>query len=204
MESTVWPPIISASIVSKQLVARFSSPPNNRHIHEIWSCIYIFNIYDIFDILSCISITVHPVVTHEWDCTLKGLIAWHFYCSIVCDKKCFSYKWNSSSQHSPVVQLNVGGHLYSTSLSTLRKHPDSKLAELFIGQPKLHTDPQGRYFIDRDGRNFRAILEFLRSDLLPTENIQEVGSLYVHCYNRLLQESGCFWLCADTQGGSLL
>lgn len=84
------------------------------------------------------------------------------------------------------MQLNVGGHLYSTSLSTLRKHPDSKLAELFSGQPKLHTDPQGRYFIDRDGRNFRAILEFLRSDLLPTENIQEVGSLYVHGCHRLL------------------
>lgn len=100
-----------------------------------------------------------------------------------------------SPQHSPVVQLNVGGHMYSTSLSTLRKHPDSKLAELFSGQPKLHTDAQGRYFIDRDGCHFRAILEFLRSDWLPTENIQEVcwtfqyiqynkcyHSVFVHSY----------------------
>lgn len=72
------------------------------------------------------------------------------------------------------MQLNVGGHLFSTSLSTLRKHPDSKLAELFSGQPRLHTDPQGRYFIDRDGSHFGGVLDFLRSDWLPTENIQEV------------------------------
>ncbi|KAM9359371.1 BTB/POZ domain-containing protein KCTD14 isoform 1-T1 [Symphorus nematophorus] len=79
-----------------------------------------------------------------------------------------------AAPQSPVVQLNVGGHLFSTSLSTLRKHPDSKLAELFSGQLKLRTDAQGRYFIDRDGAHFGAILEFLRSDWLPTENIQEV------------------------------
>lgn len=79
-----------------------------------------------------------------------------------------------SPQHSPVVQLNVGGHLFSTSLSTLRKHPDSKLAELFSGQPKLRPDAQGRHFIDRDGSHFGAVLEFLRSGRLPTENILEV------------------------------
>ncbi|XP_041666592.1 BTB/POZ domain-containing protein KCTD14 [Cheilinus undulatus] len=75
---------------------------------------------------------------------------------------------------SAVLQLNVGGHMFVTSLGTLRKHPDSKLAELFSGQPKLRTDSQGRYFIDRNGSHFGAILEFLRSDWLPTENIQEV------------------------------
>ena len=76
-----------------------------------------------------------------------------------------------------MVQLNVGGHLFSTSLSTLRKHPDSKLAELFGGQPKLRTDAQGRYFLDRDGSHFGAVLEFLRSEQLPTENIPEVRVL---------------------------
>uniref|UniRef100_A0A667WYJ4 Potassium channel tetramerization domain containing 14 n=1 Tax=Myripristis murdjan TaxID=586833 RepID=A0A667WYJ4_9TELE len=78
--------------------------------------------------------------------------------------------------------MNIGGHLFSTSLSTLRKHPDSKLADLFSGQPKLRTDAEGRYFIDRDGTHFGAILEFLRTDRLPTENIQEVHREAVH-YN---------------------
>ncbi|XP_070827092.1 BTB/POZ domain-containing protein KCTD14 [Chaetodon trifascialis] len=76
--------------------------------------------------------------------------------------------------NSPVVQLNVGGHLFTACLSTLRKYPDSKLTELFSGQPKLCADAQGRCFIDRDGSHFGAVLEFLRSDWLPTENIQEV------------------------------
>ncbi|XP_054478943.1 BTB/POZ domain-containing protein KCTD14 [Anoplopoma fimbria] len=76
--------------------------------------------------------------------------------------------------HYPVVQLNVGGQLFSTSVNTLRKHPDSKLAELLGRQPKTRGDAQGRFFIDRDGSHFGAVLEFLRSDRLPTENIQEV------------------------------
>ncbi|KAG7222063.1 hypothetical protein INR49_016762 [Caranx melampygus] len=84
--------------------------------------------------------------------------------------------------HSPVVQLNVGGHLFSTLLSTLRKHPDSQLAEMFSGQPKIRTDEQGCYFIDRDGSHFGAVLQFLRSEQLPTQNIQEVYKEAVH-YN---------------------
>ncbi|CAJ1066324.1 BTB/POZ domain-containing protein KCTD14 [Xyrichtys novacula] len=75
---------------------------------------------------------------------------------------------------SGVVQLNVGGHLFTTSLSTLKKHPDSRLAEMFSKQPKEHMDAQGRYFIDRNGSHFGAILEFLRSDWMPTDNIKEV------------------------------
>ncbi|KAM4627236.1 BTB/POZ domain-containing protein KCTD14 [Polymixia lowei] len=82
--------------------------------------------------------------------------------------------------HSPVVQLNIGGHLFSTSLGTLRKHPGSRLAELFSGQPKLRTDTEGRYFIDRDGTHFGAILEFLRTDRLPTEDVVEVHREAVH------------------------
>lgn len=82
--------------------------------------------------------------------------------------------WLSSPQRSPVVQLNVGGHLFSTTLGSLRKHQDSKLAELFGSAAKVCTDAQGRFFIDRDGSHFGAVLEFLRSERLPTENIREV------------------------------
>ncbi|XP_047247354.1 BTB/POZ domain-containing protein KCTD14 [Girardinichthys multiradiatus] len=89
---------------------------------------------------------------------------------------------SSAISHSPVVQLNVGGHLFSSTLSTLRKHPDSKLAEMFSIQPKVSTDAQGRFFIDRDGSHFGAVLEFLRSEKLPTENIQQVYKDAVH-YN---------------------
>jgi len=82
-----------------------------------------------------------------------------------------------SSPQPPVVQLNVGGHLFSTFLSTLRRHPESRLAEMFSGQqaPRLRTDSAGRYFIDRDGAHFGAVLDFLRSDRVPTEHVREVG-----------------------------
>lgn len=84
---------------------------------------------------------------------------------------------NPSSAPGPpssVVQLNVGGHIFHTFLSTLRKHPDSYLAELFSVPSKLPVDAQGRYFMDRDGSHFGSILEFLRSERLPAENLREV------------------------------
>ncbi|XP_008284130.1 BTB/POZ domain-containing protein KCTD14 [Stegastes partitus] len=81
---------------------------------------------------------------------------------------------SSAAPSSAVVQLNVGGHLFSTTLSTLRRHPDSKLAELLNGQNKTRSDAQGTFFIDRNGSHFGALLEFMRSETLPTENIQEV------------------------------
>ncbi|XP_048836163.1 BTB/POZ domain-containing protein KCTD14 [Brienomyrus brachyistius] len=76
--------------------------------------------------------------------------------------------------HSPIVQLNIGGRLYSTFLSTLRQCPGSKLADMFSGSPKLRTDAEGRHFIDRDGTHFGQILDFLRSETLPSENVWEV------------------------------
>eukprot|EP00063_Salmo_salar_P095194 XP_014070029.1 PREDICTED: BTB/POZ domain-containing protein KCTD14 isoform X2 [Salmo salar] len=85
-------------------------------------------------------------------------------------------------QSCSVVQLNVGGHMFTTSLSTLRKHPDSQLAFMFSSgqQPKLPTDAKGRYFIDRDGTHFGAILQFLRTQRLPTESVLEVYQEALH------------------------
>ncbi|XP_077943798.1 BTB/POZ domain-containing protein KCTD14 isoform X2 [Gasterosteus aculeatus] len=95
--------------------------------------------------------------------------------------------------HSPVVQLNVGGQMFSTSVSTLRKHPESKLVELLSRPPRARGEAQGHYFIDRDGTHFGAVLEYLRSDRLPAENIQEVHREAVY-YNiqplvKLLEET---------------
>lgn len=60
-------------------------------------------------------------------------------------------------------------------MSTLRKHPGSKLFEMFAGgQGKPETDSAGRYFIDRPGTYFKYILEYLRSNQMPTQCVQEV------------------------------
>lgn len=86
-----------------------------------------------------------------------------------------------------LVQLNVGGRTYTTSITTLRRHPDSLLGRMFSGRyatsdssaqasPKsdedgdqdkketqlLPTDEEGRVFIDRNGELFDHVLDYLR------------------------------------------
>ncbi|XP_006213720.1 BTB/POZ domain-containing protein KCTD14 [Vicugna pacos] len=75
---------------------------------------------------------------------------------------------------SPVVELNVGGEFYTTTLATLRKLPGSKLAEMFSSSAKACTDAEGRFFVDRCGTYFGPILEYLRSGQPPTQHIPEV------------------------------
>ncbi|XP_062910986.1 BTB/POZ domain-containing protein KCTD14-like [Mobula hypostoma] len=67
-----------------------------------------------------------------------------------------------------VINLNVGGQIYTTTLSTLTRFPGSKLAEMFRGRARLPLDPKGRYFIDRNGTYFKYILEFLRTRKPPS------------------------------------
>uniref|UniRef100_A0A671L797 Potassium channel tetramerization domain containing 14 n=1 Tax=Sinocyclocheilus anshuiensis TaxID=1608454 RepID=A0A671L797_9TELE len=78
-----------------------------------------------------------------------------------------------SPQKSQVVQLNIGGHVVSTTLGTIRKFPNSTLADLFNRSTK-QMDSEGRHFVDRDGTYFGCILEYLRTERLPTEHLQEV------------------------------
>ena len=64
-----------------------------------------------------------------------------------------------------MVQLNVGGTFFTAKLSTLKKQPESKLAALF-NEP-LEKDSQGWYIINRDGKLFHHILNYLGDDELP-------------------------------------
>ncbi|XP_054271170.1 uncharacterized protein LOC128991914 [Macrosteles quadrilineatus] len=68
------------------------------------------------------------------------------------------------------VHINAGGTVYTTTLETLTKYPDSKLAKLFDGTLPISVDPISRqYFIDINGSVFAHILDFLRHGelLLP-------------------------------------
>lgn len=87
----------------------------------------------------------------------------------------------NSSKGSPdqalpaVVELNVGGQLYTTSLPTLLKDSDSLLSAMFCGKQKIPRDSRGRFFIDRDGVLFRYILDYLRNSklALPEEFMEK-------------------------------
>ncbi|KAI4458293.1 potassium channel tetramerization domain-containing [Holotrichia oblita] len=61
-----------------------------------------------------------------------------------------------------IVELNVGGVFYTTSLETLTSQPDSQLTALFNGREPITKDSKGRYFLDRDGVLFRYVLDYLR------------------------------------------
>lgn len=83
---------------------------------------------------------------------------------------------SNSVGHANIVELNVGGVMYSTTLDTLTKQPDSLLASLFseASRPRLVRDTKGKYFIDRDGVLFRYVLDYLRNlRLVLPENFHE-------------------------------
>lgn len=50
-----------------------------------------------------------------------------------------------------LINLNVGGKYLATYKSVLCKIPDSMLAAMFSGRHPFVKDPEGRYFIDRNG-----------------------------------------------------
>lgn len=60
------------------------------------------------------------------------------------------------------VKLDIGGHRFTTSRTTLCAR-ESMLATMFSGRHQIATDEDGYTFIDRDGRNFHHILNFLRT-----------------------------------------
>ncbi|XP_065060507.1 uncharacterized protein LOC135687784 isoform X1 [Rhopilema esculentum] len=76
---------------------------------------------------------------------------------------------------SEMIQLNVGGHIFKTSISTLQKYPNTILATMFSQRFKLEKQKDGSYFIDRDGTHFRHILNYLRFGRLPRKVIDEIG-----------------------------
>ena len=95
-----------------------------------------------------------------------------------------------------VIDLNVGGSTYTTSLETLTSVPDSLLGQMFSEPSKLPPPPKdssGRYFLDRDGQLFRFVLDFLRAQKLALpENFAECERLKLEAdHFRLPQLARC-------------
>lgn len=83
----------------------------------------------------------------------------------------------SAVHFSTTVKLDVGGHQFKTSLSTLRKE-DSMLSRMFSGSGFLvEKDEDGCYFIDRPGVFFAPILHYLQTGVFiePKDSSQKQG-----------------------------
>lgn len=77
---------------------------------------------------------------------------------------------DTSSDLSSMVRLNIGGKKFCTTIDTLtNREPDSMLSAMFSGRHAMaHESKTGYVFIDRDGKHFRHILNWLRDGIAPT------------------------------------
>ncbi|KAK9951680.1 hypothetical protein M0R45_007116 [Rubus argutus] len=68
---------------------------------------------------------------------------------------------------SSPIRLNIGGKKFYTTVTTLtQRDPDSMLAAMFSGRHTLCQE-EGYVFVDRDGKHFRHILNWLRDGVVP-------------------------------------
>ena len=72
--------------------------------------------------------------------------------------------------HEPIT-LNIGGLKYQTTLTTLSKYKHCLLYKMFEGNFSNKPCKDGSYFIDRNGKYFEYILDYLRNGQLhiPTD-----------------------------------
>ncbi|XP_013420735.1 BTB/POZ domain-containing adapter for CUL3-mediated RhoA degradation protein 3 [Lingula anatina] len=89
---------------------------------------------------------------------------------------------------SKYVKLNVGGSLHYTTIGTLTKH-DNMLRAMFSGRMEVLTDSEGWILIDRCGKHFGTILNFLRdgSVALP-DNRREIAEILAEAKYYLVQD----------------
>ena len=85
------------------------------------------------------------------------------------------------SFNTRIVKLNVGGHLFMTTYSTLAAHGSNALTVLLdnvaSGIPSLE-DENGYLFIDRCGKTFHGVLNYLRSgSIVPPNGITKAQLL---------------------------
>ena len=79
---------------------------------------------------------------------------------------------DQTAQASDLLHLNIGGERFLTvPRSTLTSQPDSMLSAMFSGRHKLRTDDNGRAYINRSGKYFVYILDYLRNGGVPPSNL---------------------------------
>ena len=76
---------------------------------------------------------------------------------------------DTSKANSGLVKLNVGGTIYTATKSVLSKAP--YFAGMLAGTIPATMDENGAYYVDRNGKCFKYVLDFLRSDYvrIPSE-----------------------------------
>eukprot|EP01112_Ceratiomyxa_fruticulosa_P007582 TRINITY_DN1971_c1_g1_i1.p1 TRINITY_DN1971_c1_g1~~TRINITY_DN1971_c1_g1_i1.p1 ORF type:complete len:296 (-),score=58.99 TRINITY_DN1971_c1_g1_i1:33-920(-) len=79
-----------------------------------------------------------------------------------------THRIEKSVPSSGMVKLNVGGKLFATSMETLTLCKGSFFDVMFSGRFPLKKEEDGAIFIDRDNKQFRFILDFMRGCFPPS------------------------------------
>jgi hypothetical protein len=64
------------------------------------------------------------------------------------------------------VELNIGGHYFQTSVQTLRRLPHTFFNAYFSGRYAQDVCLDGSIFVDRDGKHFGHVLEYMRDGVV--------------------------------------
>ena len=70
-----------------------------------------------------------------------------------------------------MLYLDVGGLKYTTTIATLRAEKGSMFEAMFSGHYPIKKQLDGTVFIDRDGRHFHYILNYLRGSVTALEDL---------------------------------
>ena len=97
---------------------------------------------------------------------------------------------------APLVRLNVGGVHFDTTRDTLAKA--SYWDAWLEGRIGHATDQDGRLFVDRDGKLFGCLLNFMRNRVRPANRVMadHKEALISEC-----EFYGIDWMLSDLRGG---
>ncbi|XP_078064332.1 BTB/POZ domain-containing adapter for CUL3-mediated RhoA degradation protein 3-like, partial [Mustelus asterias] len=92
-----------------------------------------------------------------------------------------------SPSSSKYVKLNVGGCLHYTTVQTLSKQ-DTVLKAMFSGNMEVLTDHEGWILVDRCGKHFGTLLNYLRDGSVPLpEPVKEIEELLLEAKYYLVE-----------------
>lgn len=69
---------------------------------------------------------------------------------------------DSETKENNIIKFNVGGKIFPTTLDTLKIYPESILYKIATNKNLgSMMDEKGNYFINRDPKHFRLLLNFM-------------------------------------------
>ncbi|XP_038160503.1 BTB/POZ domain-containing adapter for CUL3-mediated RhoA degradation protein 2 [Cyprinodon tularosa] len=107
---------------------------------------------------------------------------------VVCPKTKSCGHREAMTPANKYVRLNVGGMLFFTPLQVLTRQ-NSLLKAMFSGKKEVFTDKEGWILIDRSGKHFNSILNYLRDGTVSLpKGRQAVQELLAEAKFYLLQD----------------